>query len=82
MQKELRSEKEKNARAKKKRQFWHKVLVYTVCLLIAAVVWLVVNYTMWHNEKNAEEHKSETALAVAETPQLLFDAEGASDIYG
>ena len=82
MQKELRSEKEKVARIRRKRQFWHKILIYTVCLLIAALVWLLVNYTMWHNAKNAEEHKSETALTVTEAPLSLFDAEGASDIYG
>lgn len=82
MQKELRSEKEKIARIRKQRQFWHKILIYTVCLLFAALVWLVVNYTMWHNAKNEAEHKSETALAVTAAPLSLFDAEGASDIYG
>ena len=39
-------------REKNKKRFWHYLLVYVLCLVVAFVVWLLVRYNMRTDEIN------------------------------
>lgn len=77
-------DKEKTSSVKKNRHLWHKILIYAICVLIAALVWLLVNYTIWRTENGQDAVKeTETALAGSCEQQLLLsDADVAWIAHG
>lgn len=69
---------------KKKRHFWHGLLIYVISVLVATLIWLLVNYTIWRQEGRADlrEEKEAVFFNVNEQQDTLVYAQAARVTHG